>query len=969
MSSARVVTSSPQPVTAWWQAGLSLPEREAQGSASPAWVGFAEEAVSSAPEHGVVPTSSGKDAERLLPPLLPFVDAARARFRASAAKALSEPELLAAEAGMSAQLGDRLTSLAGRTLVAELRTARESDALTGADKHERFDDFLRQAGARPALRDLLTRYPVLARSLAEAGINVADAAAELVTRLASDRDALVRGLLHRDPGPVASIRFGRGDSHSGGRTVAVVTFTDGGQVVYKPRSPGLHIRWNELLDWFGGLRPELAPRAVALLPGGGYGWAEYVEAAPCRTADDVRAFYRRLGAQLALLYLLSGTDMHCENVIASGAQPVIVDVETLFHPRWRQRTDGDHDPARDALENSVLTTSILPCEIQGEHGRIDFSAFGGRPGARYPDPMPAWADGGTDTMHLVRRAIPYAGGENRPRLDGHEVVPTRYVGELLGGFREAYRTLVARSAELARRLESFATEEIRVVMRPSQVYAALLSESTEPALLTSRERREAAFAALYEETGYTHLGTLAPAEVEQLLAGDIPLFTGRPDSKDIWTAREGRWPELLERDGVTVAAEKARQLGAPDLLRQEWIIEASVATAEPFTGHRAGLSPPEPADLGIPDHERLLELAGDIGDELVARACGTGPRVNWPGLELDPDQRWSVRQMGAALGDGYTGTALFLAELGRVSGIDRYLDMAARAARPLGGIVELLAAHPGLAAAVGPGGFTGVGGICYATARLANLLGDAELARLVPVALAATEAAAGQCPDVADGIAGALMAAHAVSTESGLPEADELCLRLADKLADAELPAEPGFLRGQAGIRYALRLAGRPASAGPDSGTQELSWCSGLAGIVLADHSGFAAGDLPEPVDRFLGEMAVRLPFSDHSLCHGELGLAEALIELRTRTGVRGTAAANRTLSHIVGAIGRRGFSSGTPGAVATPGLLAGLAGVGYGLLRFGFGSSVPSVLLLRPSTPPSPHRVSPNEGVLDVAL
>jgi type 2 lantibiotic biosynthesis protein LanM len=953
MGEARTVTPASPPArpAVWWWAALSAAERAGQSAATPAWAELAEQAIALAPENGAdapVPAcvSAGRAAQRLLlPPLRPFVEVAVARFRQGASKDY------AVLAGLVELLGDRLTALAARTLVAELRTAREAGRLEGSDPHRRFANFLRQAGARPALRDLLTRFPLLARSLAEATTNAVDAALELAKRLAADRKALIADGLWPDAAEVTGVRFGQGDAHRGGRTVSVVTFAAGGRIVYKPRPLGLHARWNELLDWFGGLRPELAPRTVAVLPRSGYGWAEYVAPAPCRTEQDVRWFYRRLGAQLALLHLLSATDMHCENVIAEADQPVLIDVETLFHPRWHQRTDVESDPARDVVECSVLNTSILPRPVLGEHGRIDLSAFGGRPGARFPEDMPTWADGGTDAMRLIRRQPPYAGGDNRPWLAGEEIDPVRYGADLVDGFGDAYRTLATHTEELSRRIERFAAEEIRIVLRPTQTYALLLSESAEPALLTSHEHREQAFAALREETGYPHLRSLAPAETQQLLAGDVPLFTGRPDGTDIRIPGDGRRPGLLERAGLSVAAERVRQLGAPERLRQEWFIEASVATMVPFAGHRTGLSPAEPADLGVPDQEQLLGLAGDIGDELIARACGTGERVNWAGLELDGDGRWSVRQLGAALGDGYPGVALFLAELGRCGGIDRYLDAAARAVRPLTGIVRLLAAHPHLAEAVGPGAFTGLGGICYATARLATLLDDRELTALVPAALAATDIAAraaGPRADVADGLAGALMAAHAVGVETGLAEADALALRLADTLADAligvEALAQPGFLFGRAGVRHALALVGRDGpSDEPAPSVDELSWCSGLAGLVL--------GGERTDVERFFGLMARRVPHSDHSLCHGELGLVEALVELRPRAGERARTIANRTLAHVVGAIGRRGFSCGTPGAVATPGLLTGLAGIGYGLLRCALGSRVPSVLLLRPTT------------------
>jgi len=66
-----------------------------------------------------------------------------------------------------------------------------------------------------------------------------------------------------------------------------------------------------------------------------------------------------------------------------------------------------------------------------------------------------------------------------------------------------------------------------------------------------------------------------------------------------------------------------------------------------------------------------------------------------------------------------------------------------------------------------------------------------------------------------------------------------------------------------------------------------------------------------------------------------------------------GSKAAYRARRHraglILDVISRHGPYCGTPGGIATPGLLNGLAGIGYGLLRLGFAERVPSALLLEP--------------------
>ncbi|WP_332888608.1 lanthionine synthetase LanC family protein, partial [Actinophytocola xanthii] len=120
-------------------------------------------------------------------------------------------------------------------------------------------------------------------------------------------------------------------------------------------------------------------------------------------------------------------------------------------------------------------------------------------------------------------------------------------------------------------------------------------------------------------------------------------------------------------------------------------------------------------------------------------------------------------------------------------------------------------------------------------------------------------------------------------------------------------------------------------------GTDEPGWCRGRAGLALA-----AAGHpgAPEPVD---GDAPVR---RDLSLCHGELGATEAL----TMLGDQYSRTLRRRGGLVLDVLRRHGPLCGVPGAVSTPGLLTGLAGIGYGLLRLAAPRRVPSALLLQPN-------------------
>jgi lantibiotic modifying enzyme len=103
-------------------------------------------------------------------------------------------------------------------------------------------------------------------------------------------------------------------------------------------------------------------------------------------------------------------------------------------------------------------------------------------------------------------------------------------------------------------------------------------------------------------------------------------------------------------------------------------------------------------------------------------------------------------------------------------------------------------------------------------------------------------------------------------------------------------------------------------------------------------------------LDRALTVLADRPVLGDLSLCHGELGVAEALTVLDAERFPDVSLVQRRRAGLVLDAIDRYGPRCGTPGGVPTPGLLHGLAGIGFGLLRLGFPEGVPSVLLLEPT-------------------
>ena len=880
--------------------------------------------------------AAGGTADPHFVPLRPFLAGIRERLAAAATG-------LPAGYAVPWRLADAYVSAVGRQLAGIARRTMESELAKQAP-----GDFATRLRTPAGLAAFLADYPVLARLLGTASELSAEAGLELLSRFAADRAAIVTELLGGiDPGPAVAIEPGLGDRHRGGRSVTAVSFADGRTVIYKPNDLGGHLAFQRVIDWLNARVPAGELRMPAAVARPGYGWVEFILGRPLPRAGAVAEFYRREGVLLAALYAMHACDVHQENVIASGAAPIVIDVETIFHPDLPMPRTTAPDPAAEVLASSVQSTGLLPYVTVDSGGAHDQSGMtGGR-------------------------------GQNVPRFDGQVLEPDGHEAAVLEGFRLGYDAIAAEPAAFALLLSSCGDIEVRTVVRPTSGYAGLMSETTHPALLRDAADRDKALGVLHEVSTHHPLWSgLADYEIADLWNGDIPLLTTRPSLPDIWTSGGVRLQGQLGRTGLSCALANVRAMGEVDRRDQEWIISASLAARKPHGGHRGARAVHGPVTAAAAEPSRLLAAACGLGDQIVASAIASPEapgRVNWLGLQLVEDTQWMLLPMGAGLADGYLGVALFLAQLGELTGIDRYAEAARQAVCAFPWLLAAIDGRPELVAAIGCGGIGGLGGISYGLARISGLLHDAELGRWAEIAteLAATVNLATATPGWAAGSAGCLAAMVAVQAELGFRPAAELARACADSLCelvedtdghcgfDGDRP--DGFAAGPAGIGWSLirfaeawaeprclaagqLAARRGVETAPPDGSP--GWCSGASGRLLARIClPAAAGGLDEEA-RIL---AYRPVLEDLSLCHGEAGVADVLSVLSAATRSR---VAHRAQRHRAGllldVLSRHASVCGTPGGVSTPGLLNGLAGVGYGLLRLGFADQVPSALLLQ---------------------
>jgi type 2 lantibiotic biosynthesis protein LanM len=958
----------------------------------------------------------------------PLLDHALARFRVGILDIIRERRTIpfdpkTVEALFLPGLLRMLSIILTRTLILELNVARLRGQLIGDTPEARFHSFVEGLRVTERALALLEEYPVMARQLTQRIDSWFEYCLEFLTHLCNDWEAIQATFgSAQNPEVLTEIDSSKGDAHRRGRSVLIATFCSGLKIVYKPRSLAVDLHFQGLLEWMNeqGWAPPFLP--IKALDRGTYGWQEFVAAKSCASRAEVERFYQRQGGYLALLHALQATDLHQENLIASGEHPFLVDLESLFHPDTCYAAGSESEVLADvSLDRSVLRVGLLPGQgwINDEGEGVDFSGMGGNPGQLTPFEVPYWDEAGTDMMRMSRQRVALPAGQNRPALNAEDINLLEFSESIIDGFKSVYRILKNHRHELIADngpLSCFAADEVRVILRPTRTYGQLLHESYHPSLLRNGLDRERYFDQLWIAAEQRpELAHVIADERRDLQEGDIPLFTTRVSVLDLWNSAGRLIPGWIRESGMSRARERISEFSEEDLDRQVWFIRASMATQSSFaqdgmhpsrpTASTTGIqdSPGRPSQPGEVSRESLLRMACRIGDRLENTALRDKDNATWIGLTLINERTWSLQPLGIDLYSGLPGVILYLACLGKLTGEDRYDALARAGFKSFERQIEKLRSSM-----ISIGGFSGWGGVIYSLTRLGAIWHEPVLYEKTEevVNLVCNLIDQDKDYDVIDGSAGCIGALLSFYKSTGSPKAMSVAAQCGDRLIQCSKPMKSGlgwcgrgtverpltgFSHGTAGIAWALlKLAAltdvdryRSAALGaieyerslfsptgegwpdlrqhesPDPSLQNeqvyfrTAWCHGAAGIGLGRLDSLAENDNEETRAEIGASLKLTLAGGfgrNHSLCHGDLGNLDLLVQAEAKLGETSLKVEIERLSAIIlEEMEHSGTISGMINGVETPGLMAGLAGIGYGLLRLTERSRLPSVLTLSP--------------------
>lgn len=579
------------------------------------------------------------------------------------------------------QIALHLQQVCLRTLIVEMHAYKEKGYLVNGTPKQEYRYF-----CETCIRDgvfiqsVADAYPVLLRCVEERIDSFVGFYAEVVGYFKEDMPKIQDVFspteeLH----VITDIRDAASDLHNNGKQVLRITLDHGLEILFKPRSMENESKYMKLLDWVSE-KTGIRQYRYAFLSYAGHSWCRVVSYEGCQTEDALRRYYRRLGSQLFLIYLLGTKDLHSENVIAHGEYPVLIDLETLVNIQYNQKRETAFQEICYQLANSVLYTGLLPFYYFNQEGEgVNSSAISGGEGQKYPFKIPTVIHPRTSDMKIAYRYPVSKKAGNLAMLEGEFISPSRYGEDLLGGFRDTYLAVVGCREMFRLELAKLMDSASRYLIQDTQRYGMLLSTSCHPEFLTDGAKREMFLHSLWKGR-LNERREVIDCEIKSLLQGDIPYFYYYLDDTALMAPGGIRIKNYFDEAPANIVFAKLDALGSGDMERQCEYIRMSLDLmpdcAERFENrcYKVGKTV---YDYGDEDNGRRIgEFVRNLRDRLVKYAIWNHKRteVSWFTIQLSAFGKpsWEAKPMNMYLYDGLAGMLLIFHELKKM---DRSVDV------------------------------------------------------------------------------------------------------------------------------------------------------------------------------------------------------------------------------------------------------------------------------------------------------
>lgn len=882
-----------------------------------------------------------------------------------------------------------IRKIVNSTFLFEGNIAAKNNWISASNQQSQLESYCELLANEEYKQYISDKYPLITRKIEDRLELTFNSLKKLFERLCADKAEIASLCGIEDEISVTDVSRGEGDSHHGADSVSIITINKDYRIVYKPRCLSPEIAFQNLLNWVNSTDAEFDFKVLKVITKESYGYMEFVEHDTCDNSGDIEVFYFRYGGLIALTHLVRGTDIHFENLIACGDQPVIVDLETIIQPTEFSGNNGDHTDhimGLKYLNESIYYTALV------DHISLFSPPSSGSPLIKAATEERKYKISFCHELRNFKDEKEFKESiEHLPCSNNVNVGYLSFKKQIIEGFRKCYKLLLNRKYELTSGgvLESiFGLVNLRVVLRYTSAYTELLdSLNTSYALRHFNNQEEYLFKLLRIGQHQSAFLDFALAEQIECYRGDVPYFYTSSKSSDLISSTGQIFKGTLKESGFSAIKNNF-------LLFNKVSLEREIDCLNYALEHGSKLDEKE---VTLSDNDTIQGVCVDIYDAVMRRVILTDESYLYVEPVTGLNNKNHVKNIESDLYNGAAGIAFSLLYGGQQFDSQEYQvlaqDITNRLLKNLDPDSELFT-----------GICNGLGGHIYLLSHLGYVLNESfyiDIAELYAEKLEKITYR-DRYYDLFFGSAGAilaLLALYSVNKNDRTLEIAKNCgYHLLEHAIDkgeyivwkSNSPSNDigtsGFAHGSAGILYSLLKLYEASKEkifldallkgekylnrcfDPDSGNwfetlldkvdsstgtegQDM-WCHGAPGIglfyiELAKVLG--TNEYSHYIDFSKSVCELSIPYDNDCICHGTLGNLEIPLRTTLKSDAVNKAKFDNFQDSILEEVLKQSPTCGTAANMQSLSLFTGYSGIAYQLMRLRSINFMPSLLTFEP--------------------
>jgi len=532
---------------------------------------------------------------------------------------------------------------------------------------------------------------------------------------------------------VENITSNLSETHNLGQNVMVIETNNQRKFLYKQRSTDVEEKFFDLIEY---LNTNLTIKQYVpwLINKEDRSWVEYIDFKESKSVEDVRNYYKRCGYFLSLFYVLGTTDLHSENIIASGEFLIFIDLETLITPQTllnNKNLNKLNDYIDDNYGLSVSRVGILPQWLMGPDTTIySNSAIGGsKTDIRYP--AITWQNINKDSMSYEYEELPAKEDKNSVIYNNEVQPPFNYLKEITFGFNYCYDFLMKNknNREFLDKIKKLSNTKVRFVFRATKVYTLLVEYLNHPDYMKGGVARSIEFEILAKglllDTSKKYIfWDVFDDELKHIQVNDVPHYICNTSELGLHSIYGRIYEKAFQYRGMDKVLSNMQKLNLKDKEFQLQIIKNSICTDllseknDRFLTNRRN-------NLTKVDRKEINRIVIDVGDKIIKSKIEIDNRCTWVSYVSNiVSHTYGYKPVGLDIANGNMGIAIFLAALYKYTKNDLYLEQIKLTVNPIIDVLKKDWATMEFVSRFETGITTGVGSIIYGFTKIFEFTDD-----------------------------------------------------------------------------------------------------------------------------------------------------------------------------------------------------------------------------------------------------